>query len=338
VLGLSEGGAYNRIEAARAARRYPVVLELLRTGALHLTAVRVLAPHLTEDNHRSVLASARGKTREEVLAIAAALSPQPAVACSLRRLGRRSTEVTEASGERPAAVAASQVPLIALAASAGAVVASPTVAETIAEPAVPTVAVLGMPGAAATTAPASGTTAPTADHPGPATPRVTASLTPRAPAAITPLAPEFYRLIVTMTAATRREWQQARELIDGDDAHVLERILQAALPVLLQRRVGAARRPGPRRATGAHSRHIPAEVRRAVHARDGGSCAFVGSAGERCGDRRFLQFHHLRPWMAGGASTPENIALRCREHNQHESDVFFGGSRSRLETEILRRA
>ena len=40
-----------RIEAARAARRFPVVLELLAAGALTLTAVRLLAPHLTTDNH-----------------------------------------------------------------------------------------------------------------------------------------------------------------------------------------------------------------------------------------------------------------------------------------------
>jgi hypothetical protein len=47
VLHLSEGSAYNRIETARAARRYPKVLEALERGDLTLTAVRLLAPHLT---------------------------------------------------------------------------------------------------------------------------------------------------------------------------------------------------------------------------------------------------------------------------------------------------
>ena len=48
ALGLSESEAYNRIEVARAARRFPVIFDMLAGGSLHLTAVRLLAPHLTE--------------------------------------------------------------------------------------------------------------------------------------------------------------------------------------------------------------------------------------------------------------------------------------------------
>ncbi len=51
VLHLSEGGAYNRIEAARAAREYPVILELVEQSAITLTTVRLLAPHLSPGNH-----------------------------------------------------------------------------------------------------------------------------------------------------------------------------------------------------------------------------------------------------------------------------------------------
>src|SRR4030095_8328371 len=40
VLHLSEHAAYLRIEAARAARKWPTILELLAGGALHLTAIR----------------------------------------------------------------------------------------------------------------------------------------------------------------------------------------------------------------------------------------------------------------------------------------------------------
>ena len=55
VLHLAEGAAYNRIEAARAARSYPLILELFEQGAITLTAVRLLAPHLTAENHVAVL-------------------------------------------------------------------------------------------------------------------------------------------------------------------------------------------------------------------------------------------------------------------------------------------
>jgi hypothetical protein len=53
VLHFSEHAAYLRIEAARAARRFPVILDRIADGSLHLSAVSLLYPHLTEDNHRS---------------------------------------------------------------------------------------------------------------------------------------------------------------------------------------------------------------------------------------------------------------------------------------------
>jgi hypothetical protein len=84
VLRLSEWEAYNRIEVARTARRFPVILDLLAQGTVNLTTIRLLAPHLTADNHRAVLESARDKDKEEVREIVAALSPRPDVAFSIR--------------------------------------------------------------------------------------------------------------------------------------------------------------------------------------------------------------------------------------------------------------
>src|SRR5712691_437767 len=43
VLHLSEPAAYNRIEAARAARRFPIILQMLSEGALSLATARLLA-------------------------------------------------------------------------------------------------------------------------------------------------------------------------------------------------------------------------------------------------------------------------------------------------------
>ena len=52
ILHLSEHAAYNRIAAARAARKFPVILDLLADGSLNLTTVTIIAPHLTPENHR----------------------------------------------------------------------------------------------------------------------------------------------------------------------------------------------------------------------------------------------------------------------------------------------
>jgi hypothetical protein len=60
-----------------------VILDLLAQGAVNLTTVRLLAPHLTPENHGAVLESARGKRRSEVEEIVANLSPRPDVAPSM---------------------------------------------------------------------------------------------------------------------------------------------------------------------------------------------------------------------------------------------------------------
>src|SRR5256885_202607 len=77
ALRLSEDAACNRIEAARACRRFPQILELLASGSLTLTSVRLLAPHLTPENHESVLQKARHRTRREIEALVAELAPRP---------------------------------------------------------------------------------------------------------------------------------------------------------------------------------------------------------------------------------------------------------------------
>lgn len=86
VLHFSEHAAYLRIEAARTARRFPVILERLTDGSLHLTAVSLLAPHLTAANHRELLDAATHKTKREIEQVVAGLRPQPDVPALIRKL------------------------------------------------------------------------------------------------------------------------------------------------------------------------------------------------------------------------------------------------------------
>ena len=90
-LHLSEHAAYGRIEAARAARRFPVILELLTEGSVTLTTIGLLASHLTADNHVRVLAAARHRSKREVEQQVAALQPMPPVSSSVRKLPERVT-------------------------------------------------------------------------------------------------------------------------------------------------------------------------------------------------------------------------------------------------------
>jgi hypothetical protein len=86
VLHFSEHAAYGRIEAARAARRFPVILDALADGRLTLTPVCLLAPHLRADNVDSVLTSAHYSTKRQLEEIVAAVRPLPAVPTSVRKL------------------------------------------------------------------------------------------------------------------------------------------------------------------------------------------------------------------------------------------------------------
>jgi len=86
ALRLSEDAACNRIEAARACRRFPLILELLAAGSVTLTSVRLLGRHLTAENHQSVLAKARDRRRHEIEALVAELAPRPDLPSAVRKL------------------------------------------------------------------------------------------------------------------------------------------------------------------------------------------------------------------------------------------------------------
>src|SRR6267378_2219278 len=77
ALHLSQPAAYNRIEVARAARRFPIILDGLAAGDLTLASVKLLAPHLTLENDADVLTRARHMSKRDVELLVAALNPRP---------------------------------------------------------------------------------------------------------------------------------------------------------------------------------------------------------------------------------------------------------------------
>jgi hypothetical protein len=258
-LGLAEEEAYSRTTAARYALQYPLILDLMASGGLHLTSVRLLGKFLTAENHARILAEACDKKKRDVEAMAAALEPRPDVPTQVRRLP--------------------------------------------------------VPGPAM---PSSVVPAARAVQPAPPPRTVVAAL-----------APERYRFQTTIGGNTLDKLRLAQDLLShvvarGDDDAVLERALDALISRLVREKFAITDRPGSReRLTGEHSRHIPARVKRAVYLRDLGRCAHVGPGGRRCEERGLLEFHHLRPWMACGETTIENVELRCRAHNHYEARRFF---------------
>ena len=74
-LRLSEDEAQRRCRAARVARQFPVLFEMLADGSIHLTGIVLLAPYLTPENHREVLARARYRRKREIELLIAELAP-----------------------------------------------------------------------------------------------------------------------------------------------------------------------------------------------------------------------------------------------------------------------
>jgi len=154
---------------------------------------------------------------------------------------------------------------------------------------------------------------------------ITLRSTPRP--VVTPLAPERYRVQFTVNHDTREKLRKIQDLMrhivpNGDLATIFDRALTVLLGDLERRKIASVERP--RRSTVAKTtgRHVPSRVKRAVWARDQGQWAFVGTKG-RCGERGFLEFHHVIPFADGGETTVENLQLRCRAHNDYEARRHF---------------
>jgi hypothetical protein len=104
-------------------------------------------------------------------------------------------------------------------------------------------------------------------------------------------------------------------------AEIFDRALTLLLAKLRTARHAATTRPRSTQRTSNNGRHVAAAVKREVWARDEGRCAFVGASG-RCGERGFLEYHHLIPFADGGRTDASNLQLRCRAHNVYDADLW----------------
>jgi hypothetical protein len=94
VLHFSEHAAYHRIETARAARHFPIVLQLVADGSVTTTTVALLRPHLTPENHAALLGAARHKSKRDVEYQIACLAPKPDSHSLVRKIMANSVKVT----------------------------------------------------------------------------------------------------------------------------------------------------------------------------------------------------------------------------------------------------
>lgn len=96
-LSMSENEAFRRLNAARLGRRFPVVHELLASGAVHLSALELLREQLTDENHAELLGAVSGKSKTEILALLAVRFPKADVATTFRKLPGRVEPLSQAN-------------------------------------------------------------------------------------------------------------------------------------------------------------------------------------------------------------------------------------------------
>jgi hypothetical protein len=308
-LGYSESAAYRRMQAARAARRFPDLIEWLAEGRVNLTTVALLAKHLTMANHRELLMAAAGKSRTQVEAlIARTRGDAAAMPRSTVRVVQVVPVVAPAPAPQGGGVGGSshrETEEVLPGGDAEAPTLGPDITESISAGGSDCVGIAPPVSASAT--------AQTADA-----------------CAVAPSPTLAYRHAITLTAEEHADLERARELLrtlvpNGDPARVIGRALRQLVVALEARKFGAVMKPrAPRSAPTRPTRTIPAEVRRAVTTRDAGRCTHVAADGHRCTARDTLEFHHRTPFSKAGPTTPDNVTLLCAAHHRRETEREFG--------------
>jgi hypothetical protein len=149
---------------------------------------------------------------------------------------------------------------------------------------------------------------------------------------IMPRSPGRHEVQFMASDELRAKIEQAQDLLrhripNGDLAAVVERAFDVLVWHLRLEKFGRTDRPQRTPRQSADPGHVSNEVKREVASRDEERCAFVGTNGERCPARGFLEFDHVHPRALGGDGSAENVRLLCRAHNALAAERVFGRER-----------
>ena len=299
TLRFSEGAAYRRIASARAARRWPMIYDLLESGQLNTTTVARLAPLLTAENQEVLLQSARGLAKTELDSLLAAWAPRADVKDLVRKLPHSARQDAKEAGFGFASFAEAASP----------------------------------PSPSPATAPSPLVAPP---RPREAPPSTREILLPRSPGRVLMRfsAGDGFAAQVQRAQELLSHKYPLGQLEDvlGEalDALLEQRAPERRLARKLARRAATAARShrtsnkGPTRS---RRRTIPVAVKEAAWTAAQGQCSFVSPEGLRCSSRHCLQFDHVQPFALGGLSTVENIRILCGRHNRQAATKTFGARR-----------
>ncbi|MBI3299360.1 MAG: HNH endonuclease [Elusimicrobia bacterium] len=302
VLGYSEQEAYKRIQAARAAKTYPVLLERLAAGRLSLTGIVILAPHLRQENIEEVLSASDGKATRALEVIAAELAPRPDSPDCIRALPPPNPPHPPVGTSPSDAEVGSDTP-----------------------GALPLAAVNQDKRGTQTSPPSIGSRE---DIEPLSFQRILFRFT-----GSSELRRKYDRALgLGLGRAGGRSLEAAFE-------EALDTWLEKSDPERRHaRRQGARRSIAVQEEAGKNrSRRIPVALRDQVWNRDGGRCTYAGKDGDRCPETKWLEIDHVIPFALGGSSNdPSNLRLSCRAHNQLWARRIFGERQARRRNDYPR--
>jgi len=257
---------------------------VVRSGQVHLTGLRLLAPHLTTDNQSKVLAEAAGKSKREIEELVARVSPQPSVPTVVRKLPDRPNRPPESS---PAFSFSTAVPVAPTESSAAFAFAPP-------------------PAPAARRDERRAVIAPLAEETFKF--QFTASRGCR----------DKFRQAQDLLRHRIPDgdlgtiFEKALDLL-------IEEVKKERFATGRK-----ARQAANQETDELCSRHIPDAIKREVFERDGGRCTFTDERGRRCAETGSLEFDHQDGFARTRLHRADRIRLLCRAHNQHAAERMYG--------------
>lgn len=286
VLHMSEYEALLRMRVARVSRKYPVLLDMLADGRLHLSGIDKLAPVLTEDNFETVLARAVHQSKRQIEELVAELSPKPDVPPSIRKLPTRRTQSKPQQS-------------VVLGPDKVASDSNPRQEQPELDP-------------------------PKETPPPPTAPTKPAKMEALSPSRykISFTAGAELRDKLEKLRSLMRSSVPDGDLATLIEEAVTEKIEK--LESKRYGTTKNPRKSLEETDTSSSSRYIPTPVRRAVYERDNGRCRFEDETGRRCAETEWLELHHIKPYARGGDHSPDNVILICRVHNLYLAERDYG--------------
>jgi hypothetical protein len=112
--------------------------------------------------------------------------------------------------------------------------------------------------------------------------------------------------------------EKARRVIAKKGFESLNKLFTGTVPACTPNPTAPPGQPGsrPKRAP------IPKATEHEVRLRDLNQCQAPSPGGGVCGERRWIDLHHLKPVSQGGTNAPENLVILCRAHHRlkHAND------------------